>query len=204
MRKISGNPSSISEPFETIKHATRILRRVFFTVLSAAIIVVSAVVFIGQLLGTGKQGEYFYFGTAALILLGWCLSRIGFSRTRLRHNDSPRIPMMFQPDQSDGLKRWKFSMGNSADEFDSMGGVGKNAFKLTKSFSIPLAGLPIDQLPDDQTVTVIRGKIVQGQTVENACREIHPPFDSWDTMQQGACVLYVMEKLERLQQQDGF
>jgi hypothetical protein len=170
--------------------------RLMLGLLIAAVLVGTAIVIIQKPFGAGNQGEWFYFGVAVLLVLGWA---IGQFVALGRRKSSFGSPFCVQSNQQDGVQTWALRLGTgTADAGDGFGTTeGSSQFGFSKTFEIPLATLMAEMLPNEETIRRVEAEIDRGVALEEACRLVQPHYDEWNRMQQRAYSVYVSRVLEQ-------
>ncbi|MEX2142519.1 MAG: hypothetical protein WD894_24915 [Pirellulales bacterium] len=84
--------------------------RVFLGLIVAAILAVVVLVIVWQPWGAGDQGEWFYFGIAVLLALGWVVGQFAMLNRRQRHRHSG---VTLDPSAGARDLTWTFRFGSN-------------------------------------------------------------------------------------------
>ncbi|MCI0333316.1 MAG: hypothetical protein L0228_08850 [Planctomycetes bacterium] len=178
-----------------LESARRVLTafyRCLMGLVSVGILIISIWVFAWRPLGPGHQGEYFYFGAAALFLLGWALSQVFQPTRRLRRSLLPNVTV--ETKAVEGGRAWEVRLGSTDHEpADAV------RADFSRSFSIPLASVAAELLPNEESLTCLEAEIARGIDLDAACRTIQPAYEDWGTLQRRAYRMYVKSVLAERQ-----
>jgi len=97
---------------QTLDSVDRVLvafYRVFLGLIVAAILAVVGLVIVWQPWGAGNQGEWFYFGIAVLLALGWVVGQFAMLHRRQRYR---RSGVTVNSSAAEGSWSWTFRFGS--------------------------------------------------------------------------------------------
>jgi hypothetical protein len=159
--------------------------------LIVGILVGSAWVFLWRPLGPGHQGEYFYFGVGALLLLCCVLNQYIWARRRQRRKSLPYVAVETKTAESG--RGWEFRLGPAERELAS---AEPTRAEFSHTFSIPLASIASDLLPDEQALACLESELARGVDLDAACRTVQPAYESWGVLKRRAYQMYVKSLLD--------
>jgi hypothetical protein len=172
---------------------TRLCRQLMLLVM-ASVLAGSAWVLTGRRLGPGNQGEYFYFCVAALFVLGWAVDSFVKAGRRLHRRSMPKVTV--ETEAVKGGRAWQFRLGSLDDEHAKANPVRA---EFSRNFSIPLASITSDFLPNEETLACLEAELARGIDLDAACRTIQPAYEDWGMFQRRAYHTYVKNVLAERQ-----
>jgi hypothetical protein len=171
--------------------------RMLLALIVVAVLVAAGYVAVQKPFGAGNQGEYFYFGIAVLIALGWAVGQF----TALGQRTSRRwSAVTLGSSAQDGAYTWQFQFGAPPSEANKKAGGGGLQFGFSRDFTIPLASLPADIVPDEAALACLQREIERGVPIEEACTLIQPQFAEWSGLQRKAYCLLAKSLLDQRSQ----
>lgn len=162
--------------------------RSLMAIIICAILGIAAWVFVKRPIGAGNQGEYFYFGVAALFGIGCALNQFVLAGRRQRRCSILRI----NTKPIEGGNAWEFHLGPTGHETSAS---EMTRFDWTGSLSTPLASLPTEVLPNEQSLDCLQSELARGVDLDMACRMIQPKYENWGPLKRRAFQLYVKSVL---------
>lgn len=223
-----GSPEKRTRVLERLDSVERSLVGVSRTLLWLALLGVMALVvaaIVTREPGGNTQGEYYYFGVAILIVLGWIIGQLAKLRSRERRANARRrnggdglagLTVRYSRDSAavplEGgagfvrSREFRFGSGPDVDpdlEGEAAGAAGGKSFTFSRSFEVPLASLPPDAMPDDTTLDVIAAAIERGETLEHLCAAVQPAYRDWSTLARKAYRFLIEAKLEERSRRGG-
>jgi hypothetical protein len=181
--------------------------------------------------GGNTQGEYYYFGLAALLAAGWILNQFGKLRARERRTrerrtpqgGGPVVPRIRRPHdsgpvpleggggfvRSKGLTfEWGARAVAGADGGEGLdppvpASTGEKRLTFGHGFEVPLASLPSDAAPDDATLDVIAAALERGETLEHLCEAAQPAYRGWSMWERRAYRFLIEAKLQERRPRGG-
>jgi hypothetical protein len=164
--------------------------RMFLGLLIAAIIAGAAFIIVKRPWGAGNQGEWFYFGVAVLLVLGWCIGQYTSLGAR-RCRDHRGSPVTLRSEAVDGGQQWTFQFGSPAAVSDPFNERDSRQVRFSHSFQVPLATLAKEVLPDERALSLLRDELARGASLDEACRSVQPDYEAWSGLQRRAYQLCV-------------
>ncbi len=193
---------------DTVERSVVSFWKILLWLLLIGLVAVVVVVFARKQPGGNTQGEYYYFAVAALLIGGWIVAQLAKLRVREdrgRDTRPDRWPdMRVRTDTSAGplddgtgyQRSWRLQVG--ADPDTDAPPESNKSFTFSHGLEIPLASLPSDVLPDDDTLGAIAAGLAAGASLDELCAVTQPAYRNWGAMAQGAYrVLIEMKLAER-------
>jgi hypothetical protein len=172
--------------------------RLFIGLLIAAILAGAVFVFVKRPWGAGNQGEWFYFGVAVLLALGWCVGQFTSLGARRRRRDGDGSMFVLNSEVVEGGQRWTFQFGSpAANSEPTPEGGNDGLLNFSQGFQVPLATLARDVLPDEHSLARLREELALGTSLDQACRSVQPAYGTWNGLQRRAFQLCVTSLLEQ-------
>lgn len=170
--------------------------RLLLVLIILTVVGFTAFVIVRQPFGAGNQGEWFYFGVAVLMVLGWAMGQL-FS-TGQRQAMPNAVLSFFSNRLPDGAHTWQLQLGAPPTSDDHLNPPpdGSRAI-ISEGLEIPLATVARELLPDDTAIATIENELDRGTSLEDACRYVQPHYDEWSSLQQRAFTLCVTRVLEQ-------
>jgi hypothetical protein len=167
--------------------------RLVLGLLIIAIVVGAAAVVEMKPWGPGHQGEWIYFGAAALLALGW--AAIEYVRVRRRQRKSESRLNFRSIITEGGDQQWELRWGaDRSPDRDADDGYG-----LQFSSELPAAAIELSQheLPDKAALQAIEAELDRGVALNDAIQLVEPAFGERTALWQRACRLYVVHRLNQ-------
>ncbi len=165
-----------------------------------AVVVVAGLVIAYKPWGAGHQGEWFYFGGAVLLALGWACSQLWAADKRLQR-EFPTVTLASSEEPVEGgLQRtWRLQIGgNPASDASASTDQGLQ-FNFSKKIEFPTGTTPADLVPNEESLNILERELARGSSLEEACRLVQPAFEQWTTWQRKAYATLVNGLLEQRQ-----
>lgn len=167
--------------------------RMLLALIVIAVLVVAGYVAVQKPFGAGNQGEYFYFGIAVLVALGWAVGQFAF----LERRSSRTWPAVtLDSSAQDGAYTWQLQLGGPTPKANENAGGGLQ-FGFSRDFTVPLTSLPAGIVPDEAALAFLKREIERGVSLEEASTVIQPQFAEWSGLQRKAYCLLVKSLLDQ-------
>jgi hypothetical protein len=184
---------SLMRGLDAVDRALVVFYRMLLALIVTAVLVVAGYVAVQKPFGAGNQGEYFYFGIAVLVALGWAVGQFAFLERR-----SSRTWPAVTVDSSaqDGAYTWQLQLGGPTSKANENAGGGLQ-FGFSRDFTFPLTSLPAGIVPDEAALAFLKREIERGVSLEEASTVIQPQFAEWSGLQRKAYCLLVNSLLDQ-------
>jgi len=118
---------------DAVDRVVVVFYRVLLALIVVVILVIAGYVAAQRPFGAGNQGEYFYFGMAVLVALGWAVGQFAYlERSRCRTRPAVTLGSSAQ----DGTYTWQIQLGGPTSKANENAGGGLQ-FEFSRDFMIP-------------------------------------------------------------------
>ena len=211
----------VLERLDSVERSVVGVSRVLLRIALAGVLAVVAAVIVTRKPGGNTQGEYYYFGVAAVIVVGWILAQLGRLRSRERQAEArrrfggegaPGPTMRYSHDthplEGDAgfVRSMEFGFGSGPDadtDAEVPRPAGAKSFTFSRGFEVPLASLPVNVMPDDATLDVIAAALERGESLELLCAAVQPAWADWNMLERQAYRFLLEAKLEERVRRGG-
>jgi hypothetical protein len=166
--------------------------RLFLGLLIVAILGGTAFVIVRRPWGAGNQGEWFYFGIAVLLALGWAVGQYMALGRRQRRGEWPVSVRVKQ--EADG-QSWELKFGSARDTDGESGAADGLHVDLSRNLHLAVGSRARDVLPDEAALTRLQAELATGADLDEACRSIQPAYVDWNVLARWAYRKYVANAL---------
>ena len=184
---------------DAVDRVVVVFYRVLLALIVVAILVVAGYVAVQKPFGAGNQGEYFYFGMAVLLALGWAVGQFAFLERR-RRRTWPAVTL--GSSVQDGAYTWQLQLGGPTLKANENAGDGLQ-FGFSRDFIVPLTSLPAGIVPDEAALALLKREIERGVPLEEASTLVQPKFAEWSGLQRKAYCLLVNSLLNQQGNKDA-
>lgn len=221
MRESPKQGTRLLQQLDSVERSVVGVSRGLLWIALLGVLALVAAVIVTRKRGGTTQGEYFYFGVAIAVVLGWITTQFARLRSRVRPTGASRNlegagptgqiarhvrdsgPVPLEGDTGfEWSREFRLDMGpgENTDVPQTPGGM---PFTFSHGFEFPLASLPADVVPDDATLDVIAAALERGERLEHLCAAVQPAYNEWDAMARQAYRFLIEAILEDRRRRGG-
>ncbi len=179
---------------DVLARALVVFYRMLLALIVIAVLAIAGYVAVQKPFGAGNQGEYFYFGIAVLVALGWAVGQFAFLQRRSSSRTWPAVAL--GSSAQDGAYTWHLPLGGPTSKANENAGGGLQ-FGFSRDFTVPLASLPAGMVPDEAALAFLKRELERGVSLEEASTVVQPQFAEWSGVQRKAYCLLVNSLLDQ-------
>ena len=210
----------VLEGLDSVERSVVGVSRVLLWVALLAVLALVVAAIVTRQPDGNTQGQYYYFGVAMLIVLGWVIAQLARLRSRERRAHArrgferqgpPGLTARYSRDSGplplEGgagfVRSREFRFGGGPDLDSEAASAGGERFTFGRGFEVPLASLPADVVPDHATPDLIAAAIERGEGLEQLCEAGQPAYRGWSMLERKAYRFLIEAKLEERRGRGG-